>query len=77
MSGSLYHHVLSCDLAPPGKTDELLLRSSKNKIYRMGKKRGANSRTKDEELTFPLQRLMEINTTDVKGITHRRDGEIP
>lgn len=68
MSGSLYHHVLSCNLAPCGKADKLLLRSSKKKIYRMGKKRGGNSRTKDEELTFPPKRLMEIYTTDSKGI---------
>lgn len=54
MSGSVYHHVLSCGLAPPGKADELLLGSIKEKkIYRMGKTRGVNSSTKNEELTFP------------------------
>lgn len=34
----------------------------------LGKKRGGNSRTKNGGLTFCPQRLMEINTDDLKGI---------
>lgn len=51
--------------------------AARKKIYRMGKIRGVNSSTKNGELTFPPQRLVEINTTDLKGIRYRLDGRIP
>lgn len=56
---------------------EQLLKSSKkqaNKVYRItGQEKEKNFRTKSKTLTFCLEKLMEINATELKGC--RLDGK--